>query len=56
MVDSKSWSKQHRVLWLDFETWLYENFEQTLEDLSWSEYIEKSKLYNSERNLREKGI
>lgn len=48
--------KQQRVLWLDFETWLEKNFNLTPRDLSWSEYMKKSQLYNSERNLREKGI
>ena len=40
-----------RELWLDFETWLYKNYNVTLPDLSWNTYIEYSKEYNSERIL-----
>lgn len=56
MVNSKEWSKSHRELWLDFETWLSKNHGKTIPDLSWNEYIEKSKQYNSERSLGKKGI
>jgi hypothetical protein len=40
---------ESRELWLDFETWLHSNYAKTLPDLSWNEYIEKSKQYNNER-------
>jgi len=56
MVNSKEWSSKHRELWLDFETWLSKNHGKTIPDLSWNEYIEKSKQYNSERSLGKEGI
>jgi hypothetical protein len=42
---------ESREMWLDFETWLYKNYNVTLPDLSWNTYIEYSKEYNSERIL-----
>jgi hypothetical protein len=48
---------ESREMWLDFETWLYKNYNVTLPDLSWNTYIEYSKEYNSERILgRNTGI
>ncbi len=52
----KEWSSKHRELWLDFETWLHKTHGKTIPDLSWNEYIEKSKEYNSERTLGKEGI
>ena len=45
----KNGNKNPRKLWLDFETWLHKHYSKTLPDLSWNEYIERSKEYNNER-------
>ena len=49
MVKSQSSKEHSRELWLDFETWLAQNHGKTIPNLSWNEYIEKSKQYNNER-------
>jgi hypothetical protein len=36
-------------MWIDFETWLYKNYNLTLPDLSWNAYVERSKEYNTAR-------